>query len=99
MVYHKFICLFIYIGKGDIDPIDLKEFIKAHPYLRFLGLVITDACYDDSLINPANEDYRPELVVSCNYNYSSILSNKSYFSETRILCLPKHTLVIRDKYN
>lgn len=60
-------------GKGDIDPIDLKEFIKAHPYLRFLGLVITDACYDDSLINPANEDYRPELVVSGTATESQIL--------------------------
>lgn len=60
-------------GKADIEPKDLKEFIKAHPYLRFLGLVSTDACYDDSLINPANEDYRPELVVSGTATESQIL--------------------------
>ncbi|XP_034180534.1 protein zyg-11 homolog B isoform X1 [Osmia lignaria lignaria] len=60
-------------GKGDIDPKDLKEFIKAHPYLRFLGLVSTDACFDDSLINPSNEDYRPGLVVSGTATESQIL--------------------------
>ncbi|XP_012140071.1 protein zyg-11 homolog B isoform X2 [Megachile rotundata] len=60
-------------GKADIEPKDLKEFIKAHPHLRFLGLVSTDACYDDSLINPANEDYRPELVVSGTATESQIL--------------------------
>ncbi|XP_076242174.1 protein zyg-11 homolog B isoform X3 [Calliopsis andreniformis] len=60
-------------GKGDIDPKDLKEFIKAHPYLKFLGLVSTDACYDDSLINPKNEDFRPGLVVSGTATESQIL--------------------------
>ncbi|KOC67396.1 Protein zyg-11 like protein B [Habropoda laboriosa] len=60
-------------GKGDIDPKDLKEFIKAHPYLRFLGLVSTDACYVDSLITRTNEDYRSELVVSGTASESQIL--------------------------
>ncbi|XP_043248975.1 protein zyg-11 homolog B-like isoform X1 [Colletes gigas] len=50
--------------KNDIDTKDLKEFIKAHRHLKFLGLVNTDACYEDSLINSANKDYRPDLVVS-----------------------------------
>lgn len=63
------IIFFLYsLGKGDIDPKDLKEFIKAHPYLRFLGLVSTDACYDECFINPAHQDYRPGLVVSYNNN-------------------------------
>ncbi|XP_017762696.1 PREDICTED: protein zyg-11 homolog B-like [Eufriesea mexicana] len=60
-------------GKGDIDPKNLKEFIKAHPYLRFLGLVSTDACYDDSLTNPADEYYRPELIVTGTATESQIL--------------------------
>lgn len=60
-------------GKGDIDPKDLKEFIKAHPYLRFLGLVSTDACYDDSLTNPTDEYYRPGLVVTGTATESQIL--------------------------
>ncbi|XP_015429427.1 PREDICTED: protein zyg-11 homolog [Dufourea novaeangliae] len=60
-------------GKGDIDPRDLKEFIKAHPHLKFLGLVSTDACYEDSLTNSANKDYRPGLVVSGTATESQIL--------------------------
>lgn len=65
---------FITIGKGGIDSKDLKEFIKTHLYLRFLGLVSTGACYEDSLINSANKDYRPELVVSYSDNISLIFS-------------------------
>ncbi|XP_076170016.1 protein zyg-11 homolog B isoform X2 [Ptiloglossa arizonensis] len=60
-------------GKGGIDSKDLKEFIKTHLYLRFLGLVSTGACYEDSLINSANKDYRPELVVSGTATESQIL--------------------------
>ncbi|CAK9803538.1 Protein zyg-11 homolog B [Anthophora plagiata] len=60
-------------GKSDIDPKDLKEFIKAHPYLRFLGLVSTDACYIDSLVIRTNQDYRSELVVSGTASESQIL--------------------------
>ncbi|XP_031826314.1 protein zyg-11 homolog B [Nomia melanderi] len=60
-------------GKSDIDLKDLKEFIKAHPHLRFLGLVSTDACYDYSLINSAYNDYRPGLVVSGTATESQIL--------------------------
>ncbi|XP_011312713.1 protein zyg-11 homolog B isoform X2 [Fopius arisanus] len=51
-------------GKDEIEVRDLKEFIKSHPYLEFLGLVHSDVCYDDSLANPANKDYRPNLMVS-----------------------------------
>lgn len=60
-------------GKGDIDPTDLREFIKAHPYLRFLGLVSTDACYHDILTNPSDENYRPELVVTGTATEAQIL--------------------------
>ncbi|XP_066589972.1 protein zyg-11 homolog B-like [Prorops nasuta] len=60
-------------GKDEIDAKDLKEFIKAHTHLRFLGLVYTDACYDDSLINPDNEDYQPNLVVSGTASETQIL--------------------------
>lgn len=51
-------------GKDEIEVKDLKEFLKNHPHLEFLGLVHSDACYEDSLINPANKDYRPGLIVS-----------------------------------
>lgn len=50
-------------GKDEIDVNDLKEFIKSHPRLEFIGLVHSDVCYDDSLINPLNIDYKPELMV------------------------------------
>ncbi|KAF7993187.1 hypothetical protein HCN44_006247 [Aphidius gifuensis] len=51
-------------GKDEIDVNDLKEFIKSHPRLEFIGLVHSDVCYDESLINPLNIDYKPELMVS-----------------------------------
>ncbi|XP_033341021.1 protein zyg-11 homolog B [Megalopta genalis] len=60
-------------GKGDIDLIYLKKFINAHPHLRFLGLVATLACYEDSLTNFTNKDYRPELVVSGTASEAQIL--------------------------
>ncbi|XP_014612203.1 PREDICTED: protein zyg-11 homolog B-like [Polistes canadensis] len=60
-------------GKDEINPKDLKEFIKEHPHLKFLGLVHSDTCYEDSLINPANEDYKPDLVVSGTATESQIL--------------------------
>lgn len=56
-----------YIGKDDINSKDLKNFITSHVHLRFLGLVHSDACYDESFIDSTHEDYRPELVVS-SYN-------------------------------
>ena len=75
-------------GKGDIDPKDLKEFIKAHPYLRFLGLVSTDACYDECFINPAHKDYRPGLVVSGTATESQILEALRRYT-CRLLYLEK----------
>ncbi|CAG5084820.1 Similar to Zyg11b: Protein zyg-11 homolog B (Mus musculus) [Cotesia congregata] len=51
-------------GKDEIEVKDLKEFLKNHPHLEFLGLVHSNICYEDSLINPANKDYRPGLIVS-----------------------------------
>lgn len=55
---------FIIVGKDDINPKDLKNFITSHVNLRFLGLVHSDACYDESFIDSTHDDYRPELVVS-----------------------------------
>jgi hypothetical protein len=52
------------VGKDDINPKDLKNFIASHVHLRFLGLVHSYACYDDSFIDATHEDYRPELIVS-----------------------------------
>ncbi|KAL7289258.1 hypothetical protein TKK_0017195 [Trichogramma kaykai] len=51
-------------GKDDIDGRDLWEFILAHKDLRFLGLVHSDACYEDSLMNPSNRNHKQDLVVS-----------------------------------
>ncbi|KAI4503158.1 hypothetical protein M0802_002202 [Mischocyttarus mexicanus] len=60
-------------GKDEINPKDLKEFIKHHPHLTFIGLVHSDSCYESSLINPTNEDYRPDLAVSGTASESQIL--------------------------
>ncbi|XP_035739277.1 protein zyg-11 homolog B-like [Vespa mandarinia] len=60
-------------GKDEINSKDLKEFIKAHPHLKFLGLVHSDTCYEDSLINPENKDYKPDLIVSGTATESQIL--------------------------
>ncbi|XP_047361146.1 protein zyg-11 homolog B-like isoform X1 [Vespa velutina] len=60
-------------GKDEINAKDLKEFIKAHPQLKFLGLVHSDTCYEDSLINPENKDYKPDLIVSGTATESQIL--------------------------
>ncbi|XP_015602670.1 protein zyg-11 homolog B isoform X3 [Cephus cinctus] len=64
-----------FTGKDEIDTKDLKRFIKAHPDLRFLGLVHSDACYDDSLINPMHEDYKPDLIVSGTATETQILES------------------------
>lgn len=50
-------------GKDEIEVNDLKEFVQAHPRLEFLGLVHSDACYDDSFINLDHKDYKPKLMV------------------------------------
>ncbi|XP_048509756.1 protein zyg-11 homolog B-like isoform X2 [Athalia rosae] len=62
-------------GKDQIDAKDLRAFVKAHPHLRFLGLVHSDACYEDSLVNPFNEYYRPNLVVSGTASEPQILES------------------------
>lgn len=59
-------------GKDEIEIKDLKEFIKSHPRLEFIGLVHSDVCYDESLINPTNTDYKPELMVKYKKKYFSI---------------------------
>ncbi|KAG7188107.1 hypothetical protein KM043_015956 [Ampulex compressa] len=71
-------------GKDGIDARDLRRFVKAHPYLRFLGLVHSDACYDNSLINPANEDYRPGLIVSGTATESQILEALRRYTSRRV---------------
>ena len=53
----------IFLGKDEIDGKDLWSFIQAHKQLKFLGLVHSDACYEDSLMNPLNKNYRQDLVV------------------------------------
>lgn len=60
-IFYHFI---LFIGKDEIDGKDLKNFIEAHKNLKFLGLVHSDACYEDCLMNPSHQNYRPDLVVS-----------------------------------
>ncbi|XP_011688898.1 PREDICTED: protein zyg-11 homolog B-like isoform X3 [Wasmannia auropunctata] len=60
-------------GKDDIHPKDLKNFIASHVNLRFLGLVHSDACYDESFIDSSREDYKSELVISGTATESQIL--------------------------
>ncbi|KAK0177397.1 hypothetical protein PV328_001455 [Microctonus aethiopoides] len=60
-------------GKDEIEVNDLKEFVQAHPRLEFLGLVHSDACYDDSFINIDHKDYKPKLMVSGMATESQIL--------------------------
>ncbi|XP_025074864.1 protein zyg-11 homolog B-like isoform X3 [Pogonomyrmex barbatus] len=60
-------------GKDDINPKDLRKFIASHVHLKFLGLVHSDACYDESFIDSNHEDYRPELVISGTATESQIL--------------------------
>ncbi|XP_011497736.1 PREDICTED: protein zyg-11 homolog B [Ceratosolen solmsi marchali] len=60
-------------GKDEIDGKDLWNFIQAHKNLKFLGLVHSDACFEDCLMNPFNKNYRPDLVVSGTATESQIL--------------------------
>ncbi|XP_012216425.1 protein zyg-11 homolog B-like isoform X2 [Linepithema humile] len=60
-------------GKDDINPKDLKNFIASHVHLRFLGLVHSDACYDESFIDSTHKDFRPELIISGTATESQIL--------------------------
>ncbi|XP_014203818.1 protein zyg-11 homolog B [Copidosoma floridanum] len=60
-------------GKDDIDGKDLWNFVQAHKHLKFLGLVHSDACYEDCLMNPSNKNFRSDLVVSGTATESQIL--------------------------
>ncbi|XP_054290704.1 protein zyg-11 homolog B-like [Macrosteles quadrilineatus] len=51
-------------GKDEIGRKELKGFVRRHPHLRFLGLVHSEACYDDCFINPRNPEYNPNLQVA-----------------------------------
>ncbi|XP_008201802.1 protein zyg-11 homolog B isoform X1 [Nasonia vitripennis] len=62
-------------GKDEIDGKDLWNFIQAHKHLKFLGLVHSDACFEDCLMNPSNKNYRPDLVVSGTATESQILES------------------------
>ncbi|XP_043479584.1 protein zyg-11 homolog B-like [Leptopilina heterotoma] len=67
-------------GKDEIDPKDLRKFIRAHPKLSFLGLMHSDACYEESLINPFNKNYNSDLVVSGTATESQILESLRRYS-------------------
>ncbi|PSN40433.1 Protein zyg-11 B [Blattella germanica] len=51
-------------GKDEINIPDLRHFIGCHRELKFLGLIHSEACYDESFINPHHPDYNSELVVT-----------------------------------
>ncbi|XP_075228477.1 protein zyg-11 homolog B-like isoform X2 [Lycorma delicatula] len=51
-------------GKDEIARKELRGFIRRHPKLQFLGLVQSDACYDECFTNPSNPEYRPDLQVA-----------------------------------
>lgn len=51
-------------GKEDIEPADLHSFVEQHPRLTFLGLIQTEACYDDMFINFTCHYYRPDISVT-----------------------------------
>ncbi|XP_020298380.1 protein zyg-11 homolog B-like isoform X2 [Pseudomyrmex gracilis] len=60
-------------GKDDINANHLRKFIASHVHLRFLGLVHSDACYDESFVDSTHENYRLELVISGTATESQIL--------------------------
>uniref|UniRef100_A0A1B6DCA2 Uncharacterized protein n=1 Tax=Clastoptera arizonana TaxID=38151 RepID=A0A1B6DCA2_9HEMI len=51
-------------GKDEIGRKELRDFVRRHPHLRFLGLVHSDSCYDDCFINTKNADYFHNLKVA-----------------------------------
>ena len=51
-------------GKDEINVSDLKHFIRSHLQLKFLGLIHSDACYDEGFVNPQHPDYKSDLIVS-----------------------------------
>lgn len=51
-------------GKDDIGRKELRNFVRSHTNLVFLGLVHSEACFDDCFINPRHPDYNPHLQVA-----------------------------------
>ncbi|PNF20924.1 zyg-11-like protein B [Cryptotermes secundus] len=51
-------------GKDEISIPDLRHFLGCHRQLKFLGLIHSEACYDESFVNPHHPDYNPNLVVT-----------------------------------
>ncbi|XP_069693619.1 protein zyg-11 homolog B-like isoform X2 [Periplaneta americana] len=51
-------------GKDEINITELRHFIASHKHLKFLGLIHSEACYDESFVNPQHPDFNPELVVT-----------------------------------
>lgn len=50
--------------EGIATASDLLPFLDSHPKMRFLGLVLTDACKDDVFVDEANPNFNPRLLVS-----------------------------------
>uniref|UniRef100_A0A1B6MT34 Uncharacterized protein n=1 Tax=Graphocephala atropunctata TaxID=36148 RepID=A0A1B6MT34_9HEMI len=51
-------------GKDEIGRKELRGFVRRHPKLMFLGLVHSEACFDDCFINPRNPEYNPNLQIA-----------------------------------
>lgn len=64
------------MGKDECSRIELRGFIRRHPKLQFLGLVQSEACYDECFTHPNNPDYRPDLQVKL---------KKFYFANVRFI--------------
>lgn len=62
-------------GKDNIDIDDLKTFLQLHPNLKFLGLVLTEACFDDMFTKESDPLYNPNLVVTGSATEKQILES------------------------
>lgn len=60
-------------GKEDIESADLRNFVEAHPSLVFLGLIQTEACYDDMFTDVRSPDYKAGLAVTGTASEAQIL--------------------------
>ncbi|XP_066996742.1 protein zyg-11 homolog B isoform X2 [Anabrus simplex] len=60
-------------GKDDISATELRLFLRHHQAVRFLGLIHSDVCYDESFINPRHPEYEELLVVTGTATESQIM--------------------------
>ncbi|XP_021927398.1 protein zyg-11 homolog B-like isoform X2 [Zootermopsis nevadensis] len=51
-------------GKDEISISTLRSFLECHRQLTFLGLIHSEACYDEIFVNPHHPDFNPNLVVT-----------------------------------